>query len=101
MARHRGVYDPNNPEPYELSRSRIEAFINCPACFWLDRVKGVKFPGMPGFLLNTATDTLLKKDFDKYRSLKKPHPLMESNDLGHLVHSLMKFETWTKSLQLA
>ena len=43
MARHRGVYDPNNPEPYELSRSRIEAFINCPACFWLDRVKGVKF----------------------------------------------------------
>ena len=31
MARHRGVYDPNNPEPYELSRSRIEAFINCPA----------------------------------------------------------------------
>ncbi|EJP72254.1 MAG: hypothetical protein NT01SARS_0752 [SAR86 cluster bacterium SAR86A] len=35
--------------------------MNCPACFWMNRVKGIKFPGMPGFLLNTATDTLLKK----------------------------------------
>ena len=101
MARHRGIFDPNNKEPYELSRSRIEAFINCPACFWMDRVKGIKFPGMPGFLLNTATDTLLKKDFDKYRSLKKPHPLMESYGLSHLVPFAHKeFETWTKSLQL-
>lgn len=101
MPRHRGTFDPNNPEPYELSRSRIEAFINCPACFWMDRVKGIKFPGMPGFLLNTATDTLLKKDFDKYRALKKPHPLMESYGLGHLVpFAHEEFETWTKSLQL-
>ena len=101
MPRHRGTFDPNNPEPYELSRSRIEAFINCPACFWMDRVKGIKFPGMPGFLLNTATDTLLKKDFDKYRVLKKPHPLMESYGLGHLVPFAHEdFETWTKSLQL-
>ena len=45
MPRHRGTFDPNNPEPYELSRSRIEAFINCRACFWMDRVKGIKFPG--------------------------------------------------------
>ena len=44
MARHRGVYKPDHESPYEVSRSRIEAFINCPACFWLDRVKGVKFP---------------------------------------------------------
>ena len=66
MARHRGVYKPDHEAPYEVSRSRIEAFVNCPACFWLDRVKGVKFPGMPPFLLNTATDTLLKKDFDKF-----------------------------------
>ena len=85
MARHRGIYKPDHESPYEVSRSRIEAFIKCPACFWLDRVKGVKFPGMPPFLLNTATDTLLKKDFDKYRELQQPHPLMERHGLGHLV----------------
>ena len=56
---------------------------------------------MPGFLLNTATDTLLKKDFDKYRAIGKPHPLMEKHGLGHLVpYNHEDFETWTKSLQL-
>ena len=66
MARHRGTFKPEHPEPYEVSRSQIQSFLNCPACFWMNRVKGIKFPGMPGFLLNTATDTLLKKDFGKY-----------------------------------
>ena len=69
MARHRGTYKPEHPEPYEVSRSQIQSFMNCPACFWMNRVKGIKFPGMPGFLLNTATDTLLKKDFDMCLSL--------------------------------
>ena len=101
MARHRGVYKPDHESPYEVSRSRIEAFVRCPACFWLDRVKGVKFPGMPPFLLNSATDTLLKKDFDKYRELQKPHPFMERHGLGHLVpYQHEDFEKWTQSLQL-
>ena len=44
MPRHRGTFDPNNPEPYELSRSRIEALTIRPACFWMDRVKGTCSP---------------------------------------------------------
>ena len=101
MARHRGTYKSDHESPYEVSRSRIEAFINCPACFWLDRVKGVKFPGMPPFLLNSATDTLLKKDFDQYRELQKPHPFMERNGLSHLVpFQHADFHSWTQSLQL-
>jgi len=28
MARHRGTYKPENPEPYELSRSRLATFLN-------------------------------------------------------------------------
>ena len=101
LARHRGTYKPEHLEPYEVSRSQIQSFLNCPACFWMNRVKGIKFPGMPGFLLNTATDTLLKKDFDVYRELQQPHPFMERHGLGHLVpfkHD--DFEQWTKSLQL-
>ena len=83
MPRHRGKYNPVNPEPYELSRSKIEAFIKCRACFWLEKAAGIKFPSIPGFLLNTNTDTLLKKDFDQYRG-KGPHPLMTQSGLGHL-----------------
>ena len=101
MARHRGTYKENHPEPYELSRSRIESFVKCPGCFWLDRVKGVKFPSIPAFLLNSATDTLLKKDFDTYRLKQEPHPLMDRHGLERLVpFQHPDFELWTKSLQL-
>ena len=101
MKRHRVVFDPSRDDPFEVSRSQIESFLKCPACYWMRRRGDIKFPGMPGFLLNTATDTLLKKDFDKYRELGQPHPFMERHGLGHLVpfnHS--DFEAWTKSLQL-
>ncbi len=83
MSRHRGTYKPLKCEPYELSRGKIETLLNCPACFWLDRAKGVKFPGIPGFLLNTNTDTLLKRDFDRWRG-KQASPLMIKAGLEHL-----------------
>ena len=56
MPRHRGRYDPLRSEPYELSRYRIENFIKCPACFYLQQVAGVKFPSIPGYNINEATD---------------------------------------------
>ena len=60
----RGIYNPKNPLPYELRRSRIENFIRCPSCFYLQQVKGVVFPSFPGFNLNEATDILLKRDWE-------------------------------------
>ena len=101
MTRHRGTFKPEMTEPYEISRSRVENFIKCPACFWMDRVKGIKLPETPQFLLNSATDRLLKKDFDKYRKIQKPHPLMIRHGLGHLVpYGHEDFEKWTQSTQL-
>ena len=101
MPRHRGTYNPEREEPYEVSRFQIGKFMSCEACFWMDRVKGIKFPGMIPFLLNSATDTLLKKDFDKYREMQRPHPFMINQDLEHLVpFEHEEFEQWTKSLQL-
>ena len=101
MPRHRGTYNPEISEPYEVSRTKIDNFIRCPACFWMDRVKGIKFPDIPPFLLNTATDTLLKKDFDKYREVQKPHPFMVHHNLGHLVPFKHEdFHKWTQSRSL-
>tara|TARA_B100001123_G_C15081755_1_gene935948 strand:- start:19 stop:843 length:825 start_codon:yes stop_codon:yes gene_type:complete len=97
--RHRGKYDPTNENPYELSRSKVENFLKCEACFWLERVKGVHFPGIPQFNLNTNTDTLLKRDFNKYRG-KGPHPFMVDNglkDLRPFQHEDMIF--WERSMQ--
>lgn len=99
MKRHRGQYKPGHPAPYELSRGKIENLIKCPACFWLERAAGVKYPSIPSFLLNSNTDTLLKKDFDQYRG-RGPHPIMESAGLSHLRPFAHKdIQLWESSLQ--
>ena len=101
MARHRGTYKPEHPEPYELGRSRIQNFVNCPACFYLDRVKGIPIPSLYGWPLNSATDVLLKKDFDAYRQRQEPHPFLAKRGLGHLIPLQHEdFQRWTMALQL-
>ena len=99
MARHRGKFDPNNPNLYELSRSAVENFIKCKACFWLEKKAGVKPPEIPSFTLNTTTDILLKRDSDAVRGIKSL-PLWESQGLGHLIpFEHEHLENWTNSLQ--
>jgi len=99
MARHRGKFDSSNPNPYELSRSAVETFVKCKACFWLEKKAGVKPPEMPSFTLNTTTDILLKRDADAVRGLKSL-PLWEANDLGHFIpFEHQHLENWTNSLQ--
>ncbi len=99
MPRHRGTYNPENHEAYELSRSRIENFVKCPACFYLTQVKGIKFPSIPGFNINEATDVLLKRDFDKYRGTKTTHDFLINLGMEHLVpFDHPDFELWTQSM---
>jgi len=99
MTRHRGKFNINNPEPYELSRSRIENFIKCPACFFMQQVEGIEFPSIPGFNINEATDILLKKDFDYYREKKKSHPFLKNHGFSHLIpYQHEHFELWTQSM---
>ena len=98
MKRHRGKFNPEHAKPYELSRGKIENLIKCHACFWYERAAGVKYPSIPGFLLNSNTDTLLKKDFDQYRG-KGPHPIMDLaglTDLRPFAHE--DIEKWETSL---
>lgn len=61
---------------WRLSRSKIDLFISCPRCFYLDNKLGTKRPPGYPFNLNIAVDTLLKKEFDIHRKAKTPHPLM-------------------------
>ncbi|MDC0220406.1 hypothetical protein OAL54_01575 [Gammaproteobacteria bacterium] len=97
--RHRGAYKKELSEfPFELSRSTVEKFIKCPKCFYNEKFYGVKPPSIPGFLLNSNTDTLLKKDFDQYRG-RKSHPIMLLAGLEHLVPFAHEdIENWEDSL---
>lgn len=70
-------YQQNSSEPFKLSRSKIDLYIECPRCFYIDRVLGTgRPPGFP-FALNSAVDHLLKQEFDAHRSNKTKHPLIE------------------------
>ena len=62
--RTRNLFDPTSKEPFRLSRSKIDLFISCPRCFYQDRRLGVAQPPGYPFNLNSAVDTLLKKEFD-------------------------------------
>lgn len=75
--RTRNIYASDSAEPFKLSRSKIELFMECPRCFYIDRKLGVgRPPGFP-FNLNSAVDKLLKKEFDIHRAASTKHPLME------------------------
>ncbi len=85
------LYDPKAKEAFRVSRSKIDLFLECPRCFYLDRRIGISRPqGFP-FNLNSAVDILLKKEFDLHRRQHTPHPLMESYgvDAVPLEHEMM------------
>ena len=66
--RIKNLYESNGLVPFKLSRSKIDLFLDCPRCFYLDRKLGVgRPPGFP-FSLNSAVDHLLKKEFDIHRA---------------------------------
>ena len=75
--RSRNLFDPLSKEPFRLSRSKIDSFIKCPRCFYLDRRLGVGHPPGYPFSLNSAVDKLLKKEFDIRRAKGEAHPLMK------------------------
>ena len=70
-SRKNSIYSKGTNEPFKVSRSKFSNFLSCKRCFYLDRVKGLKEPSMPGWALNIAVDELLKKEFDYYRKLQK------------------------------
>ena len=92
--RSRNLYDPAAVKPFKLSRSKLDSFINCPRCFYVDRRLGVgQPPGFP-FNLNSAVDHLLKKEFDEYRALRQPHPLMQEAGVDAVPAMHEKLEQW-------
>jgi len=95
--RKRNLY--NSRESFRLSRSKIDLFIKCPRCFYLDRRLGVgQPPGYP-FSLNSAVDKLLKKEFDIHRANNTSHPLMREYGIDAVPLAHTKMDEWRDSLR--
>ncbi len=93
------LYSPESNTPYALSRTKVELFMNCPRCFYLDRRLGIPRPAGFPFNLNSAVDTLLKAEFDVYRTSGEPHPLMVEAGLKAVPHAHEHLDSWRNNFR--
>ncbi len=63
------LFDPSSDEPFVLSRSRVDNFLECSRCFYLTNRVGIARPPSFPFNLNNAVDELLKNEFDIYDAI--------------------------------
>ena len=99
MPRKRNLYEPGTEKPYPLSRSKVDAFLKCKRCFYLDRRLGISQPGGFPFNLNIAVDQLLKSEFDAYREAAKPHPLMVENGIDAVPMQHQNLDIWRQNFK--
>lgn len=99
MAYHkvRNIFNPASAEPYQISRSKIEDFVRCPRCFYVDRRLGIAKPSTPPFLLNSAVDSLLKNEFDIHRRSGSRHPIMEHYGVEAVPFSHHRLDKWREN----
>ncbi len=99
-------YKPNRKPDYNfggqkwrLSRSKIDLFLECARCFYLDNKLGVaRPPGYP-FNLNSAVDELLKKEFDVHRAKGTQHPLAKSYGVDAVPYDDPRMDEWRDALK--
>ncbi len=101
MAAFEKRYNPNRNSDWNyggskwrLSRSKIDLFLECPRCFYLDNKLGTTRPKGPAFTLNVAVDALFKKEFDVYRKKGTPHPLMKQYGIDAVPFKHADLDVW-------
>jgi hypothetical protein len=97
--RKKNIYKPENSKPFKLSRSKLEDFVKCPRCFYIDRRLGVGQVQGPPFNINSAVDHLLKKEFDEYRESSEPHPLMRDAGVDAVPCAHEKLDVWRENFK--
>lgn len=81
-------------ERWKLSRTKLDLSIECPRCFYIDNKLGTgRPPGFP-FALNSAVDTLLKKEFDIHRAKGEQHPLQKAYDIDAVPVAHEDLDKW-------
>ena len=92
-------FDPGSEDPFTVSRTRIQNFLDCKRCFYLQNRVGIKALGSLPFRLNSATDTLLKKTFDAAREKQEPHRYFKRDNINLVPFSHEKMDEWRENFQ--
>ena len=97
--RTKNLFNPAGAETFRLSRTKLEQFVRCRRCFYLDRRLGIgQPPGFP-FNLNSAVDHLLKKEFDGYRERGVSHPLMHDAGINAIPAPHEQLDEWRNNFK--
>ncbi|HCC23248.1 TPA: hypothetical protein DF272_03650 [Candidatus Falkowbacteria bacterium] len=92
-------FDPKKKNNFKLSRSKLDLYMECPRCFYLDNRLGLKRPSGFPFNLNSAVDTLLKKEFDIHRAKRQAHPLMKKYKIEAVPADHEQLNVWRENFQ--
>lgn len=95
----KNLYHPDIDTSFKISRSKIDLFLECPRCFYLDRRLGLARPSIPAFTLNSAVDLLLKKEFDLLRKDGQPHELMKQYRIDAVPFQHPELDTWRNNFK--
>lgn len=96
---HRNVNWNYGGPNWKLSRSKLDLFISCPRCFYIDNKLGTARPAGFPFNLNSAVDTLLKKEFDIFRLKKQPHTLMQKFSVDAIPYEHPDLDEWRENFK--
>lgn len=91
------VYDPKSKNVFKISRTKLENFVRCQRCFYLDLRHGIGQPGGFPFNLNSAVDHLLKKEFDIHRAKGQAHPLMKKYGIDAVPFAHKDLDRWREN----
>ena len=74
MGKRKALYVQGSNETFKLSRLNIQNYLDCPLCFYIENIHGIKKPSGFPLTINMAVDSILKKEFDHYRENNNCHP---------------------------
>jgi hypothetical protein len=99
VIKKRNIFTLDLTKPFRISRSQIEAYVQCPHCFWMNHRRGIRRPSMPGHPINSLIDRLLKAEFDAHRVAGTPHPLMIKHDIDAVPLAHPQLEEWRQNFK--
>jgi CRISPR/Cas system-associated exonuclease Cas4 (RecB family) len=97
VKRYDSKYKKGQNAPFKISRSKIDLFVECPRCFWLDRVRGIKRPSTPPFQINKAIDELMKREFDELRKKQTAHKWMVEHNIDAVPYGHKDLNKWREN----
>ena len=94
-------YDPNSDKPFIMSRSKIDLYLKCKRCAYLDMRLGIKGPKPFPYNLNSRIDTLLKNEHDLARTKKIKTKYLEESNINAIPFAHVELNVWREPFKAA